>query len=52
MSGVLHYTFAILSHSAEVGCVLIGAGARMSARLVGGRTSLHLAAQVGQVSLL
>ena len=43
---------AIYSHSVEVGCVLIDAGARMSARLVGGRTSLHLAAQMGQVVLV
>ncbi|KAH9007478.1 hypothetical protein EDB84DRAFT_1572846, partial [Lactarius hengduanensis] len=43
---------AILSNSVEVGCVLIDAGASMTARLVGGRTSLHLAAQMGQVSLL
>ncbi|KAH9034021.1 hypothetical protein EDB83DRAFT_2296389 [Lactarius deliciosus] len=43
---------AILSNSAEVGCVLIDAGARMTARLVGGRTSLHLAAQMGRVSLV
>ncbi|KAH9034041.1 hypothetical protein EDB83DRAFT_1786796 [Lactarius deliciosus] len=43
---------AILSNSVEVGCVLVGAGARMTARLVGGRTSLHLAAQMGQVALV
>ncbi|KAH8995819.1 hypothetical protein EDB86DRAFT_3243523 [Lactarius hatsudake] len=43
---------AILSNSVDVGYVLIDAGARMTARLVGGRTSLHLAAQMGQVSLL
>ncbi|KAH8995800.1 hypothetical protein EDB86DRAFT_3077358 [Lactarius hatsudake] len=43
---------AILSNSVEVGCVLIDAGARMTARLVGGRTSLHLAAQMGRVSLV
>ncbi|KAH9020874.1 hypothetical protein EDB84DRAFT_1580986 [Lactarius hengduanensis] len=43
---------AILSNSVEVGCVLIDAGARMTARLVGGRTSLHLAAQMGHVSLV
>ncbi|KAI9451557.1 hypothetical protein BJY52DRAFT_1297191 [Lactarius psammicola] len=43
---------SILSNSVEVGCVLIDAGARMTARLVGGRTSLHLAAQMGQVSLV
>ncbi|KAH9180206.1 hypothetical protein EDB89DRAFT_2061917 [Lactarius sanguifluus] len=39
---------AIFSNSVEVGCVLIDAGARMTARLVGCRTSLHLAAQMGQ----
>ena len=43
---------AIYSHSTEVGCVLIDAGARMTARLVGGRSSLHLAAQMGQVALV
>ncbi|KAH8995818.1 hypothetical protein EDB86DRAFT_2829340 [Lactarius hatsudake] len=43
---------AILSNSVEVGCVLVDAGARMTARLVGGRTSLHLAAQMGHVSLV
>ncbi|KAH9170813.1 hypothetical protein EDB89DRAFT_2230438 [Lactarius sanguifluus] len=43
---------AILSNSVEVGCILINAGARMTARLVGGRTSLHLAAQMGHVSLV
>ena len=43
---------AIMSNSVEVGCALIDAGARMSARLVGGRTSLHLAAQMEQVSLV
>ncbi|KAH9017612.1 ankyrin repeat-containing domain protein [Lactarius pseudohatsudake] len=43
---------AILSNSVEVGCVLVDAGARMTARLVGGRTSLHLAAQMGQVALV
>jgi ankyrin repeat protein len=43
---------AIMSNSVDVGCALIDAGARMTARLVGGRTSLHLAAQVGQVALV
>jgi ankyrin repeat protein len=43
---------AIMSNSVEVGCTLIDTGARMTARLVGGRTSLHLAAQMGQVSLV
>ncbi|KAH9170814.1 hypothetical protein EDB89DRAFT_2230439 [Lactarius sanguifluus] len=43
---------AILSNSVEVGRVLIDAGARMTARLVGGRTSLHLASQMGHVALV
>ena len=43
---------AIYSHSLEVGCVLINAGVRMTARLVGGRNSLHLAAQMGQATLV
>jgi ankyrin repeat protein len=43
---------AIISNSVECANILIDAGARMSARLVGGRTSLHLAAQTGQTSLL
>ena len=43
---------AVLSNSFEVGCVLIDAGARMTARLVGGRTSLHLAAQMGNVTIV
>jgi ankyrin repeat protein len=43
---------AILSNSVEVGCVLIDAGARMTARIVGGRTSLHLAAQMGKATLV
>jgi ankyrin repeat protein len=43
---------AILSDSVEVGCALIDAGARMTARLVGGRTCLHLAAQMGQATVV
>ncbi|KAI0303314.1 hypothetical protein B0F90DRAFT_1710051 [Multifurca ochricompacta] len=43
---------AILSNSVEVARVFIVAGARMTARLVGGRTSFHLAAQMGQVTLI
>ncbi|KAH9057562.1 hypothetical protein EDB87DRAFT_1686152 [Lactarius vividus] len=43
---------AILSNSVEVGCVLVDVGARMTARLVGGRTCLHLEAQMGQVALV
>ncbi|KAJ7167928.1 ankyrin repeat protein [Mycena filopes] len=37
--------FAIMCRSAEIACDLIDAGARLTARLVDGRTSLHLAAQ-------
>ena len=43
---------AIISNSIECANILIDAGARMIARLVGGRTSFHLAAQTGQVSLV
>jgi ankyrin repeat protein len=43
---------AILSNSVECANALIDAGARMTARLVGGRTSLHLAAQMGQTSVV
>jgi ankyrin repeat protein len=43
---------AIISNSLEVANVLIDAGARMTARLVGGRTSFLLAAQMGQTSLV
>jgi ankyrin repeat protein len=43
---------AIMSNSVECANILIDAGARMTARLVGGRTSLHLAAQMGQTSLI
>ncbi|KAI9462535.1 hypothetical protein F5148DRAFT_1286433 [Russula earlei] len=39
---------AILSNSVEVASVLIDAGARMTARLVGGRTTFHLAAQMAE----
>ncbi|KAH9970349.1 ankyrin repeat-containing domain protein, partial [Lactifluus volemus] len=39
---------AIMSNSVEVAAILIDAGARMTARLVGGRTAFHLAAQMGQ----
>ncbi|KAJ6554865.1 hypothetical protein B0H19DRAFT_1377542 [Mycena capillaripes] len=37
--------FAIICRSVEIACDLIAAGARMTARLVDGRTALHLAAQ-------
>lgn len=43
---------AIISNSVECANILIDAGARMTARLVGGRASLHLAAQTGQTSLV
>ncbi|KAJ7476865.1 ankyrin repeat protein [Mycena galericulata] len=36
---------AILCNAVDIACDLIDAGARMTARLVDGRTSLHLAAQ-------
>lgn len=38
---------AILTGASEIACDLINAGARMMARLVDGRTALHLAAQLG-----
>jgi ankyrin repeat protein len=38
---------AILTGASEITCDLIDAGARMMARLVDGRTALHLAAQLG-----
>ena len=38
---------AILTCASEIACDLIDAGARMMARLVDGRTALHLAAQLG-----
>ena len=37
---------AILSKAADIACDLIDAGARMTARVVDGRTALHLAAQL------
>lgn len=43
---------AIISKSVECVNILIDAGARLTARLVGGRTSFHLAAQTGQTSLV
>jgi ankyrin repeat protein len=43
---------AILSNSVECANTLIDAGARMTARLVGGRTSLHLASQMGHASVV
>ncbi|CAK5281900.1 unnamed protein product [Mycena citricolor] len=44
--------FAIMCKQTRVACDLIDAGARMTARLVDGRTSLHLAAQFGLVEVL
>lgn len=38
---------AILTGASEIACDLIDGGARMMARLVDGRTALHLAAQLG-----
>jgi ankyrin repeat protein len=38
---------AILTCASEIACDLVDAGARMMARLVDGRTALHLAAQLG-----
>ncbi len=43
---------SVISNSVECANVLIDAGARMTARLVGGRTSFHLAAQMGHTSLV
>ena len=43
---------AIISNSVECANILIDAGARMTARLVGGRSSLHLVAQMGQAGLV
>lgn len=39
---------AIISNAPEAACELIDAGARISARLVDGRSALHLAARFGQ----
>ncbi|RXW22626.1 hypothetical protein EST38_g3223 [Candolleomyces aberdarensis] len=43
---------AIVSNAPEVACELIEAGARISARLVDGRSALHLAARFGQNAVL
>ena len=43
---------AIICKNVECANILIDAGARMTARLVGGRTSFHIAAQTGQTSLV
>ncbi|KAH9895597.1 ankyrin [Cubamyces lactineus] len=44
--------FAILSKEVEIACDLIDAGARMTSRLVDGRTALHLAAQLDLAVIL
>ena len=38
---------AILCKAVDIACILIDAGARMTLRLVDGRTALHLASQLG-----
>lgn len=43
---------AIISEAIDVACDLIDAGARMTARLVDGRTALHLAAQLNLSSIV
>ncbi|TFK33687.1 hypothetical protein BDQ12DRAFT_766148 [Crucibulum laeve] len=43
---------AILSKAADIACDLIDAGARMTARLVDGKFSLHLAAEHDQVTVI
>lgn len=43
---------AILCHAKEVALELIEAGARISARLVDGRSALHLASRYGQVEVV
>jgi ankyrin repeat protein len=40
---------AILSNAVDIACDLIDVGARMTARVVDGRTSLHLAVQLDQL---
>ena len=44
--------FAIFCNATEIACDLVDAGARMTARLVDGRTSLHLAIQHDQVTVV
>ncbi|TFY76764.1 hypothetical protein EWM64_g7248 [Hericium alpestre] len=44
--------FAILANRVDVACDLIDAGARMTARLAGGRSALHLAAQMDQATVV
>ncbi|KAF9530926.1 hypothetical protein CPB83DRAFT_849882 [Crepidotus variabilis] len=43
---------AIITGSSDVACDLIQAGARITARLVDGRTPLHLAAQYGNLTVM
>ncbi|KAF9530937.1 hypothetical protein CPB83DRAFT_849901 [Crepidotus variabilis] len=43
--------FAIITGSSDIACDLIQAGARITARLVDGRTPLHLAAQYGNLAV-
>ncbi|KAF8164738.1 hypothetical protein B0H34DRAFT_686396 [Crassisporium funariophilum] len=43
---------AILSKALEIACDLIDAGARITARLVDGRTPLHLASQYDEVTVI
>ncbi|KAI0656088.1 ankyrin [Cubamyces menziesii] len=44
--------FAIMSKETDIACDLIDAGARMTSRLVDGRTALHLAAQLDLSAVL
>ncbi|PFH47157.1 hypothetical protein AMATHDRAFT_68340 [Amanita thiersii Skay4041] len=44
--------FAIICRATEIACDLVDAGARMTARLVDGRTSLHLAVQLNQGTIV
>jgi ankyrin repeat protein len=44
--------FAIFCNATEIACDVVDAGARMTARLVDGRTSLHLAIQHDQVAVV
>ena len=44
--------FAIMCNATEIACDLVDVGARMTARLVDGKTSLHLAVQQDQVTVV
>ena len=44
--------FATFCNATEIACDLVDAGTRMTARLVDGRTSLHLAIQHDQVTVV